>query len=169
MSPSFLKPQCVHLPTAMNTSNLSSKTFSLRQANQMLPLVQSITEDVVELFKEVSQTRERLHELGKVRITTQDSEQIYRNEVLSIEVGVQEQNDALDGYIQELADLGLVIDRVVDGFVDFPAVRMNERIYLCWRLGEPEVRFWRYEADSVEERIPVDLELIRQSGDHATV
>jgi hypothetical protein len=153
----------------MKISNLSPKTFTLRQASQMLPLVQSIVEDIVELAAEVSQTRQRLRELGKIRITQRESEEIYHDEVVSIETVVKEQTDRLSLCQQELKDLGIHVDRVLDGFVDFLSTRLNEPIYLCWKLGEPDVRFWRRLDQTCEQRQPIDLEIIRNSSGHALI
>jgi hypothetical protein len=123
----------------MNMSKLTAKTFNLRQACQMIPLVQSIVADIVELAKEVAQTRHRLHELGKVRITNRESSEIYHDEVVSIESIVKGQTERILEYQRELVDLGLGTDRVLDGYVDFPSLRLNESILLCWKLGEPDV------------------------------
>ncbi len=30
----------------------------------------------------------------------------------------------------------------VTGIVDFPAILGGDRVWLCWQMGEPEVRFW---------------------------
>jgi hypothetical protein len=148
---------------------LTAKTFNLRQATLMLPLVQSIVTDIVELAKEVAQTRQRLQDLGKVRITNRDAARIYHDEVVSIETVVKEQTDQILEYQHELIDLGLGADRVVDGYVDFPSTRMGQSIFLCWQLGEKDVQFWRRLEETCENRHPVDLEIIRQSGDHAFV
>jgi hypothetical protein len=153
----------------MNMSKVTAKTFNLRQACQMLPLVQSIVTDIVELAREVAHTRQRLHELGKVRITTRDSSEIYHDEVLSIESVVKEQTDRILEYQRELVDLGLGTDRVLDGYADFPSIRLNDPIFLCWKLGEPDVRFWRRIDQPCEHRQGIDLEIIRQSGDHALI
>jgi hypothetical protein len=135
----------------------------------MLPLVQSIVEDIVELAAEVTQTRERLRELGEVRITQRESSEIYHDEIVSIEAVVKEQSDRLSSYQHELTELGLQVGRVLDGYVDFPSSRLNESIYLCWKLGESDIRFWRRPDQTCEDRQPIDLEIIRHSSNHALI
>ena len=42
---------------------------------------------------------------------------------------------------------GIVIKDVDTGLVDFPHLRNGNEVYLCWRLGEPEVGYW-HDIDS---------------------
>jgi hypothetical protein len=41
------------------------------------------------------------------------------------------------------------------GLVDFPAERDDEPIFLCWRLGEPEVAWWHPTDTGVAGREPL--------------
>ena len=43
--------------------------------------------------------------------------------------------------------LGILIKDVDTGLVDFPHMREEREVYLCWRLGEPKVEFW-HDVDS---------------------
>jgi hypothetical protein len=153
----------------MMMSDLTPKIFTPRQATQMLPLVKSIAQDIVELTNEIQQTKERLWLLGAVKITRESQEEIYASEVSSINESVNKMELQLISCRQELIDLGLVIDRIEEGYVDFPAHRRNEPIYLCWEIGETEVRNWHRHDQDCQHRSPLDLELIRQSGDHAPI
>lgn len=153
----------------MMMSDLTPKIFTPRQATQMLPLVKSIAQDISELTQEIQQTKERLWQLGAIKITRETQQEIYASEVSSIKESVDRMDIQLANYRQELIDLGLVIDRIEEGFVDFPAKRRNEAIFLCWKIGESEVRHWHRLDQVCEDRQQLDLELIRQSGDHAPI
>lgn len=135
----------------------------------MLPLVKSIAGDIVELAVEIQQTQRRLRELGLVSITHQTAEDVYDSELESIRQDVQLKQEQLNQFCQELTDLGLSIERIEEGYVDFPALRRQEPICLCWKLGENEVRHWHPISANCESRLPLDLELIRSSGDHAAL
>jgi hypothetical protein len=47
-----------------------------------------------------------------------------------------------DRLIGEINRMGCLLKDVSHGLVDFPAIRDGREVYLCWQLGEPEVRFW---------------------------
>ena len=148
----------------MNLSKSTSKPFSIRLANQMLPLVESIAADIVRLADEVEQTRQRLDYLNDGRVAEQAND-VYRNELNSIEKHTDRKFETVQSYVRELSELNLIPDRVFDGFVDFPAQRNGETVCLCWQLGEKEICHWHLMTEDCSQRRPVDLELIRQSGE----
>ncbi len=148
----------------MTSTPATKKLFSIRLANLMLPLVRPITEDVVQLTREVKQTRERLDYLYDGRQAGHANDE-YGEELNSIEKHTNEQSELISSCIGELEDLNLGTINVAEGFVDFPAQRMNEPVCLCWRVGDSEVKYWHSVNEECSQRRPVDLELIRQSGD----
>jgi hypothetical protein len=42
---------------------------------------------------------------------------------------------------------GIVIRKIEEGLIDFPAEREGQEIFLCWRLGEESVDHW-HDTDS---------------------
>jgi hypothetical protein len=53
----------------------------------------------------------------------------------------------IDSFRRELGDLGIQLKDPRLGLVDFPATMDGRAVLLCWKLDEPEVRFW-HEADA---------------------
>jgi hypothetical protein len=47
----------------------------------------------------------------------------------------------LSNYIDELRRLGVEL-KGADGLCDFYSIMDGREVFLCWRLGEPDVRFW---------------------------
>jgi len=44
--------------------------------------------------------------------------------------------------VQKLEELGCILRDPSVGLVDFPAVRLGERVWLCWKFGEDRISFW---------------------------
>jgi hypothetical protein len=44
--------------------------------------------------------------------------------------------------IYRIESLGCIVKDIDLGLVDFPAMLDDEPIYLCWKLGDPQVAFW---------------------------
>ena len=49
----------------------------------------------------------------------------------------------------------LVVKDLDQGLVDFLARRGREQVFLCWRLGEPEIRYWHRLQDGFANRKPL--------------
>lgn len=51
---------------------------------------------------------------------------------------------------------GVRVGDLRQGLLDFPARRDGRRVWLCWRVGEPTLRFWHEADDGSDGRRPVD-------------
>jgi hypothetical protein len=116
------------------------------------------------LSKQNADTRERLEYLAEGR-ESDGVEDEYAKELTAIEQATDLKSLKVDQYIKELTDLKLRTSVVTQGFVDFPAMRENEAVCLCWHLADKEVMYWHRQDEDCSARRLVDLPLIRQSGD----
>ncbi|HEV3339547.1 MAG TPA: DUF2203 domain-containing protein [Pirellulales bacterium] len=116
------------------------KVFTVEQANAALPLVRAIATDLAELSRDVIERRERLSLLlgGRQR----EKRDLYGEELAHIEEELQRDTERLQGYVEELRELGVEPKNPPEGLIDFPAVMEGRAVYLCWKLGEPEVLHW---------------------------
>ena len=117
------------------------KLFTPEQANAALPLVRAIVKDLADLSREVIERRERLGELqaGRERNARGD---LYGQELEQIEQELEKDTERLQEYVDELRQLGVEPKNGPEGLVDFPAMMEGRPVYLCWKLGEPEVLHW---------------------------
>ena len=64
--------------------------------------------------------------------------------------------ELLDG-IQELQEDGVLIKGLEEGLADFPAIRENgEEVFLCWKDGEDDIRYWHSLTGGFRGRKPLD-------------
>ncbi len=104
--------------------------FTPKQANEALPEVRGIVERAIAIKKEAD---------GK----TDD-------EAIGLVM------ERLGREIQKLEDLGCVLKDMDTGLIDFPAVRLGTRVWLCWRSGEERVTFWHELHEGFTGRKPVN-------------
>ena len=99
------------------------KVFTPREANQTLPLVRRIVQDIQETGQKLRQT---VAELGR------EAEG---------DPGVQKLMAELEDLYGELDRIGCFYQdpNFAMGLVDFPAVIEGEEVLLCWRSDEEEV------------------------------
>jgi hypothetical protein len=64
--------------------------------------------------------------------------------------------DAVGACLERLEELGVVAKDLDSGLVDFPALRGDEEVELCWRAGEPSVAFWHARGEGFAGRKPID-------------
>jgi len=122
-----------------------AKLFTIEQANAMLPLVKAITSDLASLAGEVMERRHRLAVLTAGRELKAGDP--YADELAQTEAELEKDVVRIQEFIAELRALGVEPKGAMEGLVDFPSLLDGRIVYLCWRLGEPEVLHW-HELDS---------------------
>jgi hypothetical protein len=146
----------------MNTRSSGNKSvFSVEQANAMLPLVRAITSDLVPLFHTVMDRQQRLNRLIAGRDL--DSGDPYTDELVQIREELNKDVQKLEGYVEELRQLGVELKDPAEGLVDFPSSMDGEPILLCWQLGEAEVMHWHTLEGGFAERRPLTAAAVADS------
>jgi len=90
--------------------------FTPKQANELVP--------------EVKETAQRIISIKKDADGVKDDDEM------------TDTMQRLEKEIQKLEELGCVLKDMGIGLIDFPAVRLGTRVWLCWKLGEENVSFW---------------------------
>ena len=116
------------------------KLFSVEQANAALPLVRAIAGDLAELSREVIDRRERLNLLRGTREARPYGP--YGEELTQVEDELQKDMLRLQEFVEELRELGVEPKNGPEGLIDFPSMMDGRLVFLCWKLGEPEVLHW---------------------------
>lgn len=120
------------------------KHFTIAEANNMLPLVRSIVQDITELAKSLRERKERLQraQQGDASLGT-----AYHEELEHMQDEFEQERSKMQEFEQELAALGIELKDYFIGLIDFPAMHEGREIYLCWKLGEADVAHW-HELDA---------------------
>ncbi|MEO6446014.1 MAG: DUF2203 domain-containing protein [Gemmatimonadaceae bacterium] len=133
--------------------------FSLEEANRMLPLVSRIVSDIIEHYREWQRTVEAFEIAATLSRSEKPAPQ-------AEELQHQAQRLARDiqGFVGEIAHLGLEFKGFELGLVDFPADIEGRQLFWCWRHGEHSVQYW-HDADSgYNGRQPVEALLDAPAG-----
>jgi hypothetical protein len=119
------------------------RIYTVAEANALLPY---LAPTLVEL-------REKLEEASRIRMKMSTASRSNgwssaRDEWATKLARVDELMDRINEWGIELRD-------VTSGLADFPGIRDGEEIWLCWRLGEPEVGYWHSRAEGFGGRQPL--------------
>jgi hypothetical protein len=71
----------------------------------------------------------------------------------------QELNTAVSNLykaIEQLEGTGVMIKDVDQGLLDFPSKRFDEEVWLCWKAGEDEIKFWHAKDEGFMGRKPLE-------------
>lgn len=123
--------------------------FSLAQANEILPTV-------IEKFEFVSAKKNELVKIEQqLQISLSDTSNF--EEYVTIK---RQLNTAVTKFYQALEDLentGVVVKSIEEGLLDFPSKRFDEEIWLCWKYGEKEIKFWHEKDSGFQGRKPISV------------
>ena len=59
--------------------------------------------------------------------------------------------------IEDLENTGVSLKGLDEGLLDFPAKRFDEEIWLCWKEGETEIKFWHEKDTGFTGRKPISV------------
>lgn len=130
--------------------------FTLKGANDILPSVIKKYKNTVNFRNEVVRIQSELESNPK-----------YVSSFKDYIPKKQELNSAISNLyksIEDIENMGIVIKSMEEGLLDFPSLRFNEEIWLCWKEGETEIKFWHGRDEGFNGRKPVetvDLEKLR--------
>lgn len=123
--------------------------FTIASANQMLP-------EITDKFKKVLKQKDEV-----VRIEQElEASFVIANTFETYVTLKQKLNSAvtkLYHIIEDLESAGVVIKSVDDGLLDFPSQRFNEEVWLCWKYGETEIKFWHEKESGFSGRKPISV------------
>lgn len=130
--------------------------FTIKQANEILPNVIQKFKNIVMLKNEVVRIQSELENNPK-----------YVTSLKDYIIKKQELNSAITNFYQAIAELegmGIIIKSIEQGLLDFPSLRFSEEVWLCWKEGETEIKFWHGIEEGFSGRKPIerlDLEKLR--------
>ncbi len=122
------------------------KYFSLEEANRSLVLVKKVVKDILGLYCRAKIVEDRYSildpELDKLKL--EQYKQEYRTIVERTKI-----------YERELEEIGVQLVDWRTGAIEWPAIIDGREVYLCWRVGDPEVCYYRelYESFPIRRRI----------------
>ncbi|MDR3635477.1 MAG: DUF2203 domain-containing protein [Isosphaeraceae bacterium] len=126
--------------------------YTVEEANKTLPLVRAIVGDIVRQYHTVNELRQRLDAVTNER-RRRDGDP-YSEEFAQSQSEMEAEEGKLAAYIDELTKLGVEL-KGPDGLCDFYSRMDGRDVYLCWRLGEPQVMHWHELNAGVAGRKPL--------------
>jgi len=64
--------------------------------------------------------------------------------------------ERLDELLHRVQETGVLIKDIEIGLLDFPALRKEQEVYLCWKVGEEKIGFWHEIEAGFAGRQPIE-------------
>jgi hypothetical protein len=136
------------------------RVFTVQRANSALPLVRRIVQDIVAehpRWKDLV-ARYELAAAGARPEWGESPEQLaLRGEIDAVALRI-------NGFVDELGQVGCLLKGFEDGLVDFYGLQEGRLVFLCWRLGEDQVTHWHELDAGVAGRQPITPEFVATEG-----
>ena len=123
--------------------------FTIKDANQVLPTVIKKFKNIVNLKDQVMLIQSEMETNPK-----------YISNFKDYVIKKQELNTAMSNFykaIEDLENMGVMIKSIEEGLLDFPSTRFNEEVFLCWKEGETEIKFWHGKDEGFLGRKPLSV------------
>jgi len=124
---------------------METTLFTLEQANKMLPLIKSITANIVEAWAGIIEKRKKIEEFGALNLQ--------RLELLKEEIN--HFIDRLNGYIKEIEDLGCFVEEFRRGIINLPSLSNGRRVFLNWYPGDQSISYFHELDETFKDRCPM--------------
>jgi hypothetical protein len=134
---------------------MSSRTFTLDEAQDLLPILESLLRTAIDGKKLVESVEAESQALAHqiflrggmfLNVVHQAARRAQRDQALQRVKDAMAEIDAIGVQVKDL-DLGLL---------DFPCEVDGQIILLCWKLGEKAITYWHGVSEGFAGRKPVD-------------
>ena len=120
--------------------------FTIKSANEALPTV-------IEKFNNLKkQKNEIIKAEQELQLAASNFEQYMAQK--------QKLNSEMTKFYQLIEDLeetGVSLKGLDQGLLDFPSKRFDEDVWLCWKEGETEIKFWHDMNSGFNGRKPITV------------
>jgi hypothetical protein len=125
------------------------KFYSPDQANDFLP-------EIKNRFNKIIEKRDKIvtiqNELSNI-VNGNNSFKIFFDKKMELNRTIS----SLYKEIEEVEEFGVLIKSLEEKLVDFPSIRFNKEVWLCWNIEEEKIRFWHDKNEGFIGRKPLSI------------
>jgi hypothetical protein len=114
------------------------RTFTLEEARALLPEIREIAQAMRDRKRAFDEKQAVLKQAGR----HVEGNGHGPRDALTAQTDAERLVQEIQDRIQHLAELGVEVKGIDQGLVDFPSLRDGRMVYLCWRIGEPDILYW---------------------------
>jgi hypothetical protein len=139
------------------------KTFTLDEAQSLLPVLESLLKRAIEGKQSAEQAESGLSELAR-RIYLSGGMRVDTDKVAKLRAEMETHVQRVRESIAEIDAIGVQVKDLDAGLLDFPCRLDDQVVLLCWRMGELAIDHWHTTDSGFKDRQPVDERFHRRSA-----
>ncbi|HJN19890.1 MAG TPA: DUF2203 domain-containing protein [Candidatus Nitrosopelagicus sp.] len=123
--------------------------FTIKSANEMLPTI-------IEKFQKIKQEKNEVEKMEqKLQMNLSGTSNL--DDYVTLKQNLNASVTRFYISIEELEKTGVVLKGLEEGLLDFPSKKFDDEIWLCWKEGETEIKFWHEKDVGFNGRKPIDV------------
>ncbi|MDE3186352.1 MAG: DUF2203 domain-containing protein [Acidobacteriota bacterium] len=139
------------------------RTFTLDEAQSLLPVLESLLKRAVEGKRSAEQAESDISDLAQ-RIYLAGGMRVDVAKVARMRVDADTHLQRVRETVAEIDAIGVQVKDLEAGLLDFPCRVDDEVVLLCWRMGETSIEHWHTAESGFKGRQPVDERFRRRSN-----
>ena len=129
------------------------RTFTLDEASSLLPRLSELLLQTQECKLRHDQHQDQIAEYTRRMSSNGDILERDLNETRQELVKAAAE---LSRLVEKVQEMGCEMKDIDQGLIDFRAEREGREVYLCWKLGEPDIRWWHDLESGFAGRQPLE-------------
>ena len=123
--------------------------FTIKSANEMLPTI-------IKKFQKIKQEKNEVEKMEqKLQMSLSGTSNL--DDYVTLKQNLNASVTRFYSSIEELEKTGVVLKGLEEGLLDFPSKKFDDEIWLCWKEGETEIKFWHEKDVGFNGRKPIDV------------
>ena len=123
--------------------------FTIQEANAVLPAV-------IQKYKALQQQRAEVQKL-EAQLNSSMGMSFNLGDYATLKKQLNSAVTKFYAAVEELENSGAVLKSLEEGLLDFPSKRFDEDVWLCWKEGETEIKFWHEKDVGFMGRKPLSV------------
>jgi len=115
------------------------RTFTLDEASSLLPRLSELLLQTQECKLRHDQHQDQIAEYTRRMSSNGD---ILERDLNETRQELAKAAAEMSSLVEKVQEMGCELKDIDQGLIDFRAEREGREVYLCWKLGEPDIRWW---------------------------
>ena len=131
------------------------KTFTLLEAQRLLPVLSSLLKRATEGKQLIEQIEKEFQDLNH-RILLSGGLFVNVPQMARRRAEKDKAMNDIKDALAEIEAIGVQVKDLDIGLLDFPCIVDDQIVLLCWKLGEEKIQYWHGVEEGFRGRKPID-------------